>query len=603
MSDKDLNETVELEEGKRALSDEQSSDIGREEQRPGDGVQTPAEPQKLKRNKYATEKKKKKKLPTWSKIVIWLVVISLIIAGAAAIINKLISKDAGPVYTEMAYYSPLASYVYGYSYVSPRETAEYGADIKGVVQDVLVSQGDMVHPGDLLFTIDPSELGVELLKAQQTLRTIEKQLKELVGDGSNAVCSAPFSGRLIEATELKTGDIISAGTKVGILVDDHNLKITLYFNYGYKDSVKPGMSAMVSIPESMAQVSGTVSKVYDVKVPVDGIMCFKADITFTNPGSLTKGLSAAGSITDGSQEILPVGFSTVEYGKEEALIFKGNGELTYSNIVDYGYYSSGETICAIDEEDMSYEINELERQYDEALKEVTKLQSLIENTGIVSEISGMVSGIMIKPGDRLTASGTPVVSVYDTSSLVLEVNIDERDIGKVKVGMPVQLNYESSSEGGGFAMGEITYVSFEAKVDNSGWGAVATFPATISFVNDGTLLPGMGVNFTITAEVKDHCLTVPTQSVIYTEMTDPETGEFTASTVVYVKNSNPIKYDEAKMPEGAVIPEGFYPVAVTAGLSDDTRVEIISGIEEGTEVYAGIQKDGGMYYGGGMMMY
>ena len=45
------------------------------------------------------------------------------------------------------------------------------------------------------------------------------------------------------------------------------------------------------------------------------------------------------------------------------------------------------------------------------------------------------------------------------------------------------------------------------------------------------------------------------------------------------------------------IPEGFWPVIVETGISDNYNVEILSGVEEFTTVYAGVMNNGGMGFG------
>ena len=46
------------------------------------------------------------------------------------------------------------------------------------------------------------------------------------------------------------------------------------------------------------------------------------------------------------------------------------------------------------------------------------------------------------------------------------------------------------------------------------------------------------------------------------------------------------------------VPDGFWPVVVETGISDNYNVEILSGVEEGVTVYAGVmQNSGGMGMG------
>ena len=80
------------------------------------------------------------------------------------------------------------------------------------------------------------------------------------------------------------------------------------------------------------------------------------------------------------------------------------------------------------------------------------------------------------------------MTVSDTSSLVINANIDETDISNVKVGMSVDITYDTS-EGSASAFGTITYLGFEAQAASGDSGAAyAYFPATITLESDGSLL-------------------------------------------------------------------------------------------------------------------
>ena len=76
---------------------------------------------------------------------------------------------------------------------------------------------------------------------------------------------------------------------------------------------------------------------------------------------------------------------------------------------------------------------------------------------------------------------------------------------------------------------------------------------------------------------------LPLQSV---RTVSTEEGE--TLTVVYVKGDRPDNVVENIMAD-ETIPEGFWPVAVEIGISDNYNVEIKSGVEEGTEVFTQIQ--------------
>ncbi|MBR3641256.1 MAG: efflux RND transporter periplasmic adaptor subunit, partial [Oscillibacter sp.] len=189
----------------------------------------------------------------------------------------------------------------------------------------------------------------------------------------------------------------------------------------------------------------------------------------------------------------------------------------------------------------------------------------------VAPISGQVIGLTITPGQELSA-GTTLVSVCDTSKINISATVDERNVSYVKAGAVVTLDQWGKS-----AAGTVETVSLSSTVNNG----VATYPITIVADNaDGTLQINGYVNYSLVASQSDNCLVLPIQAV-RTEST--EDGDTVM--VVYVRAD--------ERPENAIdlpyaveeIPAGFYAVPVEIGIQDNAFVEILSGVEEGTEVF------------------
>ncbi len=598
-------------------------------------AQKAAEPQTVQqpvRNKYAGGKKRRG-MPKWLKIVIVLILIAALCGTVYYFVRKFTS-GSGDVMIEDAVVSrgTLSSQVTGWGTVVARQTAEYGADTRGTVTEVAVQAGDIVSAGDLLFVIDPSELRDELTKAEESLRTAADAVTKASKALANTSLTAPFAGKLIfpeDFSEPRVGQDVSAGQPMGTLVDDSVMKLELYFSYAYENDIYPGQSVNVSVPDSMVQVTGTVASIDKISRPIDGAVCFRVNVSVPNAGTLAADQAAAGYITANGVDMMPATGGTLQYNQEQELTMPVGGTLQFVDLMDYGEYSAGQTLCSVDAAALQSELAAVQKTYDEAAQVVADLQASMTNTEIRTEINGVISNLVVAVGDKLAASGTPVVTVSDTSSLLVDASIDELDINNVQLGMPVMITY---GDGNSTSMGEVTYVGFEAKSENTGMGAVAYFPARFSIGADaeGSLLPGMGVNYTITSVIKEDCLIVPSKSVIFTE----------AGTVVYVKkgmgfDDYPVASlsggteegaepaeggdDVAASPDMGVavvspdmgmgaeaqaaedqIPEGYYPVAVEIGLSDANNTEILSGLEEGTTIYLTTYSnmDGGYYYYG-----
>ena len=91
------------------------------------------------------------------------------------------------------------------------------------------------------------------------------------------------------------------------------------------------------------------------------------------------------------------------------------------------------------------------------------------------------------------------------------------------------------------------------------------------------------INYNLTASENDNCLILPLQCV---RTVSTEEGE--TLTVVYVAGDQPENMVEGIMSD-EMIPEGYWPVEVEIGISDNYNVEIKSGLEEGTEVFTQVQ--------------
>lgn len=571
-----------------------------------------------KRNRFE-KKGEKKRLPKAVRIGIPVALVSAILIGVVSFIRGNVSGESGEILEATAFTGSLSTYVTGWGSISPVSKAEYGKDIKGEVTDVAVEAGDIVKVGDLLFSIDPTEMKAELLEEKTNLANLEKQLRDLDKNYAKALetledageayegstLRAPFNGTVIEAAENlpKVGDPLSTGAVLGRIVDDSAMKLQLFFNRTYFNDIAVGQTAYISVPDSMSQVTGTVTAKYDMNKPIDNTPCFGVEVKITNQGGLAEGSEATGYIAAPSGNIMPSQGGKLEYWQDEDIVFKGvTADVTAVNFRQYSSFSKGDAMLSVDPsaaadalDDARYMVETYARQKSDdfiqndikkSQEKIAELEQICSTSSFYSTIDGQVSAVMIKPGDKLTASETAVLTVSDTSSLVINADIDEADISNIKVGMSVEISYDKT-DGSGMAMGTITYVSFEAKTSTGdGGSAYAYFPATISLENDGSLLPGMGVNYSILAVSKDSCLIVPSQCIVNTE----------EGPVVYVKNGQDFGYEAVDLGEG-VVPEGYYAVRVEVGIGDAENTEIVSGIEEGTVVYQGqMTQDSGYWY-------
>ena len=274
----------------------------------------PSKPQEEKgprRNKFAG--KEKKRLPRWISRVVILAVVAAGVGGLAVLFPRLLHKEKDEeIATGMVSRGSLVQSVSGYGTVRPLKEAKYGDKARGKVTEVFVQPGDKVQPGDVLFTVDPSELMDELKNAQEEVAAAQGRVKEAQQALSSLTTAAPFQGKLVGAPSLRAGQQVSQGMSLGKLIDDRTLTLAAYYSYAYENQITSGMRALVSLPDSMTQVEGTVQSVDHIRKVQDGAVLFRANITIQNPGTLAAGTVAAASIPTAQGEIMPAETGTLQ---------------------------------------------------------------------------------------------------------------------------------------------------------------------------------------------------------------------------------------------------------------------------------------------------
>ena len=510
--------------------------------------------------------------------IIRLCILALLLVIAAVVLLKVLggkSSDEGEVVTDIVQYGSITSTVQGSGLTKAKNSETITITTVGTVVDVLVAEGETVTAGTPLFTIDSPAAETAVQKARSNVEGYEKQLSQAQKDIAGLNLSAGYAGKLMETVTLNPGDSITKGQKVAVLSDDTRLRLEQYYSYAYAGDLQVGQTVNVSIPALMTSVPGTVEAVHMVsRITPEGSKLFSADIIVENEGALTADMVASATATVNGENVYPYEAGKLAYYRTGDLVSTVDGTVISSNLVDYLQVAPGQVLVRIDGEESESQLFTIQQNLDTAREELKTAEENLANCNAKAPIDGMVIGLTIQPGDEIAAN-TAVVTISDTSSVVITANVDERNISYIKPGMPVEL-----SQWGPPAFGTVETVSLSSTVNNG----VATYPITISADNsEGTLQVNSYIDYTLTASENDNCLVLPLQCVRTVTQEDGSTVN-----VVFVKGSRPDNAIETPT-LSEEIPEGFWAVPVEIGISDNSNVEIKSGVEEGTEVFTQIQ--------------
>ena len=537
-------------------------------------------------------------------------IITLVVLGALGVggyflygfLNKEEEVDT-ELQTAVANWSSIQSSVQGSGSARAKESAAITLTQSGTVQQLYVNAGDVVTAGQPLYTIfsqaaedEVSTRQRDLQKAQDDLADLQREMSDLYKQQNNLTVRAPLDGKIIEFTEFTEGLDIVKGATVCSLVNDRQLKLSLYFSYAYANEISVGQAVSVSIPAVMKTFdSGRVEKINKVHyISPEGADHFEVVVVFDNPGTLTEGMTATAALiaSDGSP-IYPYENGKTEYYEVRKVVTEAGGPMVRTNLLRYADVKAGDELLVmssdtIDEELRSYRdrIETAQKNITSAQESLEKAQEALQDFDATAPIDGTVTSCTLSEGAEVK-SGDTVITISNNTTMVVTIDVDDRNIAYVKPGMGVDL-MSNWGDGGSF-YGVVTKIDMSLSGDSMGSG-MTNYPVTLEVDNyDGSLLEGMWLNYSFVTSQSDNCITVPMQSVKYVSTEDGGTAS-----VVFIqadpKPENAVDIDipermPGETPNYPTEDDGFYAVPVETGLSDNYNVEIKSGLEGGETIF------------------
>lgn len=514
-------------------------------------------------------------------------VVVALAAGGFLLYRFLTKQDSASseIQTQAVQYGTIQSKVTGSGNAKAKESAAITLTAGGTVQEVFVSPGDTVTAGQPLYTIFSQEAQDQVTQAQTQVDNLNKEMSALLEDANNLIVRAPFAGKLINVKEFQPDQEVAKETAVATLVNDKKLKLSLYFSYAYENQIRTGQSVQVSIPTVMGTYTGTVEKINKVRfISPEGAVHFEAVIAFQNPGTLTAGMDASATLTasDGSA-IYPYENGKTEYYETREIVTKAAGPVvSQGNLMDYADVSAGEALLTLGSSTIDETIMSKQKEIDEAQKKLADAQKGLADFNAVSPIDGSVTSCTLTPGTEVK-SGDTVVTISNTTNMVVDITVDDRNIAFVQPGLTVEL----SDWNGNTFIGTVTAINMGAAESQNG---MTNYPVTLTVDNqDGSLLAGMYLDYSFVASQSDDCMMVPMQSVKNIPGEDGSTDS-----VVFIRadkrpeNAVDLEIPEPEPGQPPMYPspeDGFYPVKVETGLNDDYNVEIKSGLNGDEEVF------------------
>jgi len=184
--------------------------------------------------------------------------------------------------------------------------------------------------------------------------------------------------------------------------------------------------------------------------------------------------------------------------------------------------------------------------------EVIKWEDVYKPTPIVAPLNGFIIQRAVEPGQTVTAQD-PILVMADY--LIVKAQVDETDIGNIRLGQPV--NIELDAYPGRPISGRVEHIAFESKtVNNVNIYEVDIAPGRVP----AFFRAGMSATVNFVLRQKDNILVLPLNAV----------KKIGNQSYVFVQKQ------KGKSPED---------LQIKAGLENSSHIEVVSGLNEGDEVF------------------
>ncbi|HEY9078271.1 MAG TPA: efflux RND transporter periplasmic adaptor subunit [Anaerolineaceae bacterium] len=406
----------------------------------------------------------------------------------------------------------LTAYIGATGTIRTNQTAQVTWQTSGRVAEVKVKVGDVVKTDQVLATLDPTTVSTQILQAQVDLVNAQTALDELYRQSST------------------------------VIAQKQQALVTAQKNY---DDAKTKRESMNYPRASQTQIDRAWEQYQDAKKALaDAQEQYDKNI-WRDPGdpARIKATNNLVSATNSAQQTLAnynwyKGKPTEkEFAEADAAIAVAQANLENAK------------------RDLEKALNGPDEAAVAAQKvKITIAENTLRTTQLVAPFNGTIMDVKIKPGD-LVSSSTVGFRIDDMSVLLIDLQVSEVDINRVKVNQKVNITFDAISDK------QYQGVVGDIPAYGTTSGGTVNFITTIKITQyDKSVKPGMTASANILVDQVDNVLVVPNRAV-------RTVGNQRA---VYVKTGEGI---------------GYKIVRVRVGLSSDTMTEVISNeLKEGDPI-------------------
>lgn len=487
-----------------------------------------------------------------------------VVAAAAVLVAVIVPRKSRSVSADLAYTQEklgrrdIVNVYDGSGTINAADSYTVKSLVTGTVLTADFELGDSIEKGDILYTIDISDVENNLASAQLSVEQAQRNYDD-IADMQNV--RTRISGE-VSSFAVAAGDAVQAGQAVATIRDTSVMLLAVDFPAAEAQSFVAGQAAQVMPDTTFETLNGTIRSVSGADPAGDAsLMTCTVTIAVPNAGSLTTAQAAVAQV-NGVSSLNSAHFT---YQREETVVAAASGTVSELCVKEGSTVRQNDVILRITGKDLDKQTKNAADSLRAAELQMSSAEKTISHYTIDAPISGTIVDKKVKAGDKLSANDTAMqnlCTIYDMSYLEMKLNVDELKIRSLEVGQEVDITADAVP--GETYKGVISSILVAGTTANGS----TSYPVTVRIDNMGELLPGMNATAKITTTSVKNVLALPNAALVR------------GSYVLVTKDSPSAANAETSM----TAPDGYVYVKVTTGISDDDYIEVKSGLQEGDTI-------------------
>ena len=487
-----------------------------------------------------------------------------VVAAAAVLVAVIVPRKSRSASADLAYTQEklgrrdIVNVYDGSGTINAADSYTVKSLVTGTVLTADFELGDSIEKGDILYTIDISDVENNLASAQLSVEQAQRNYDD-IADMQNV--RTRISGE-VSSFAVAAGDAVQAGQAVATIRDTSVMLLAVDFPAAEAQSFVAGQAAQVMPDTTFETLNGTIRAVSGADPAGDAsLMTCTVTIAVPNAGSLTTAQAAVAQV-NGVSSLNSAHFT---YQREETVVATASGTVSELCVKEGSTVRQDDVILRITGKDLDKQTRNAADSLRAAELQMSSAEKTISHYTIDAPISGTIVDKKVKAGDKLSANDTAMqnlCTIYDMSYLEMKLNVDELKIRSLEVGQEVDITADAVP--GETYKGVISSILVAGTTANGS----TSYPVTVRIDDMGELLPGMNATAKITTASVKNVLALPNAALVR------------GSYVLVTKDSPSAANAETSM----TAPDGYVYVKVTTGISDDDYIEVKSGLQEGDTI-------------------